>query len=113
MRIEHIQPPTVKAEMLIRRPVAEVFEAFVNPDVTTRFWFTRSSAKLLGNIEQILVKNGIDRIWTWTAGYEAPKFYIAQSYVIFAELENWYSSGDGQVGFRKKLMTNGAFDGQS
>lgn len=30
-----------KAEMLIRRPVAEVFAAFVDPAVTTRIWFTR------------------------------------------------------------------------
>jgi len=32
--------------MLIRKPVAEVFEAFVNPDITTKFWFTRSSGRL-------------------------------------------------------------------
>lgn len=41
-----INPPTVEAQMLIRRPVAEVFEAFVNPDVTTKFWFTRASGRL-------------------------------------------------------------------
>lgn len=35
-----------KSEMLIRRPAAEVFEAFVNPDITTKFWFTRSSGRL-------------------------------------------------------------------
>jgi uncharacterized protein YndB with AHSA1/START domain len=35
-----------KAEMLIRRPVSEVFEAFVNPEITTRFWFTKSSGRL-------------------------------------------------------------------
>jgi len=35
-----------KTEMLIRRPVAEVFEAFINPDITTKFWFTKSSGKL-------------------------------------------------------------------
>jgi uncharacterized protein YndB with AHSA1/START domain len=35
-----------KTEMLIRRPVAEVFEAFVNPDITTKFWFTKSSGRL-------------------------------------------------------------------
>jgi uncharacterized protein YndB with AHSA1/START domain len=35
-----------KAEMLIRKPVAEVFEAFINPDITTKFWFTKSSGKL-------------------------------------------------------------------
>jgi uncharacterized protein YndB with AHSA1/START domain len=34
------------AGMLIRRPVAEVFEALIDPEVTTRFWFTRSSGKL-------------------------------------------------------------------
>ncbi len=32
--------------MLVRRPVAEVFEAFVNPDITTKFWFTGSSGRL-------------------------------------------------------------------
>ncbi|MGN6494187.1 MAG: SRPBCC domain-containing protein [Agriterribacter sp.] len=35
-----------KAEMLIRKPVAEVFEAFVNPEITTRFWFTKSTGRL-------------------------------------------------------------------
>lgn len=33
--------------MLIRRPVEEVFNAFVDPAVTTRFWFTRSSGPLV------------------------------------------------------------------
>lgn len=32
--------------MLIRRPVGEVFGAVVDPDVTARFWFTRSTGKL-------------------------------------------------------------------
>jgi uncharacterized protein YndB with AHSA1/START domain len=35
-----------KAEMLIRRPVATVFEAFVDPAITSRFWFSRGSARL-------------------------------------------------------------------
>ena len=38
--------PIAKAEMLIRRRVAEVFEAFVDPAVTTKFWFTKSSGRL-------------------------------------------------------------------
>lgn len=38
--------PVVTAQMLIRRPVAEVFEAFVDPALTTRFWFTRSSGRV-------------------------------------------------------------------
>jgi len=31
--------------MLLRKPVAEVFEAFVNPDIATKFWFTKSSGE--------------------------------------------------------------------
>ena len=38
--------PVVKAQMLIRRSVSEVFQAFVDPAVTTRFWFTKSSGPL-------------------------------------------------------------------
>jgi uncharacterized protein YndB with AHSA1/START domain len=40
------QVPVTKTGMLIRRPVADVFEAFVNPDITTKFWFTKGSARL-------------------------------------------------------------------
>jgi uncharacterized protein YndB with AHSA1/START domain len=35
-----------KAEMLIRRPVADVFEAFVDPNITSKFWFTKGSGRL-------------------------------------------------------------------
>ncbi len=38
--------PTAKTGMLIRKPIAQVFDAFINPDVTTRFWFTRSPGRL-------------------------------------------------------------------
>lgn len=46
----------MKTQMLVRRPVAEVFEAFVNPAVTTRFWFTKSSGRL---------EPGKDVRWEW------------------------------------------------
>lgn len=38
--------PVAKAEMLIRRPVSEVFEAFVDPAITAKFWFTKGSGRL-------------------------------------------------------------------
>lgn len=41
-----IQAPVAKAQMLIRRPVARVFEAMVDPAVTSRFWFSRGSGRL-------------------------------------------------------------------
>lgn len=34
------------ARMMIRRPVDEVFNAFIDPSATRNFWFTRSSGKL-------------------------------------------------------------------
>lgn len=32
--------------MMIRKPVSEVFQAFVDPTITTKFWFTKSSGRL-------------------------------------------------------------------
>jgi uncharacterized protein YndB with AHSA1/START domain len=40
------QVPVAKTGMLIRRPVADVFAAFIDPDITTKFWFTKSSGRL-------------------------------------------------------------------
>ncbi|MGA9408685.1 MAG: SRPBCC family protein [Bacteroidota bacterium] len=40
------RPVVAKAEMLIRKPIKEVFAAFVDPAITTKFWFTKSSGKL-------------------------------------------------------------------
>ncbi|MDR3022825.1 SRPBCC family protein [Chryseobacterium sp.] len=36
----------VEAQMLIRKPVEDVFEAFINPEITINFWFTKSTGKL-------------------------------------------------------------------
>ena len=48
--------PEVAAQMLIRKPVTEVFEAFVNPEITTHFWFTKSSGRL---------QPGKTILWEW------------------------------------------------
>lgn len=48
--------PVVTAAMLIRRPASEVFEAFVDPDITSKFWFTKSSGRLVP---------GADVRWDW------------------------------------------------
>jgi uncharacterized protein YndB with AHSA1/START domain len=45
-----------KAEMLIRKPIEQVFQAFINPEITTKFWFTKSSGKL---------EKGKEAQWTW------------------------------------------------
>jgi uncharacterized protein YndB with AHSA1/START domain len=38
--------PVTETGMLIRKPAADVFEAFVDPTLTTQFWFTKSSGRL-------------------------------------------------------------------
>lgn len=44
--MEAIQSLVAKVEMRIRKPVAEVFEAFIDPAITSKFWFTKGSCKL-------------------------------------------------------------------
>lgn|SRR5262245_34116848 len=38
--------PITETGMLVRKPVDDVFEAIVNPEITTQFSFTRSSGRL-------------------------------------------------------------------
>jgi uncharacterized protein YndB with AHSA1/START domain len=38
--------PVAKTGMLIRKPVVDVFRAFIDPAITTQFWFTKSSGVL-------------------------------------------------------------------
>src|SRR5688572_16820296 len=40
------QAPVAQAQMLIRKPVAQVFEALVDPAITSRFWFSKGSGRL-------------------------------------------------------------------
>lgn len=51
-----VVPPVASAGLLIRRPAAEVFTAFVDPGVTARFWFTHGDAPLT---------RGARVTWTW------------------------------------------------
>jgi uncharacterized protein YndB with AHSA1/START domain len=55
-KLQLTQPPVAKAAMLIRRPAAEVFEAFIDPAITSRFWFTKSTGRL---------EPGKHITWTW------------------------------------------------
>jgi uncharacterized protein YndB with AHSA1/START domain len=44
LQLTHV--PVVEAAMLIHRPPAEVFRAFADPAVTTRFWCTKSTGPM-------------------------------------------------------------------
>lgn len=43
---ENTAIPAAKASLLIRKPAADVYEAFTDPVFTTRFWFSRGTGKL-------------------------------------------------------------------
>jgi uncharacterized protein YndB with AHSA1/START domain len=57
--------------MLIRKPVAQVFEAFIDPAVTTQVWFTKSSGKL---------ETGKILTWEW-------EMYGASAQVLVKEMQ--------------------------
>lgn len=40
------EQPVARAEMLIRKPAAQVFAAFADPEITSQFWFSRGSGSL-------------------------------------------------------------------
>jgi len=46
MAADAARTPAAKTGMLIRRPASEVFEAIVDPAITSKFWFTSGSGKL-------------------------------------------------------------------
>ena len=48
--------PVAKAQMLVRKSPPECFEAFINPEITKRFWFTKSTGPL---------EAGKRIVWTW------------------------------------------------
>lgn len=60
-------------------------------------------AEILKKLEAKMAALGVESIYTWTAGYEAPEFYKRQSYEVFCETKNWYLSGHSRVGLRKAL----------
>lgn len=44
--VTEAEQPTVKQTMLIRVPVERAFNAFVDPEITSKFWFSHSSGPL-------------------------------------------------------------------
>jgi len=56
------KPPVAKTNLLIRASVDTCFNAFIDPAVTTKFWFTKASGKL---------ETGKRVRWSWEMyGYE-------------------------------------------
>lgn len=81
------RPPTMKTQMLIRKPAREVFEAFVDPEITTKFWFTRSSGRL---------EPGADIRWEWEMYHVSAKVRVKEVDQNSRIVIEW---GDEESGF--------------
>src|SRR5262245_11829552 len=96
------KPPTMQTGMLIRKPAAEVFRAFVDPEVTACFWFTKGSAPL---------EAGRTVEWTW----EMYSFSISVTAKVVEPGERlvieWpgYGSGPTTVEWRFMSRPDGTF----
>lgn len=121
--------PVVKAEMLIRKPVAEVFEAFVDPAVTTKFWFTRSSGRLepgkevrwdwemygvSANVSVKAVEQEKRILIHWWGADETPApvewhFTPREDGTTFVSISNWGFSGSVDEVVKQAIDSMGGF----
>lgn len=60
-----------ETQMLIRKPISEVFNALIDPAVTTNFWFTKSSG---------ILEKGKSVTWHW-------EMYNVSARVLVKEIE--------------------------
>lgn len=122
-----IQPPVAKAQMLIRRPAAEVFEAFADPAITTRFWFTQSSGRLATgktirwDWEMYGVSTTVDvkaieedkRILIEWNGPDNPSLvewrFEAQGDATLVKIRNWRFEGDANKTVAAAIDSTGGF----
>lgn len=86
----------VEAGMLIRRPVSAVFEAFIDPAITSRFWFTKSSGRL---------ETGKTIIWEWEM-YAASATLSVKEIIINKKISIEWGSPATQVEFEFQELTN-------
>jgi uncharacterized protein YndB with AHSA1/START domain len=120
--------PVAKAEMLIRRPISEVFEAFVDPAMTTQFWFTKASGRLeegkriqwdwemYGVSMQVIVKalEPNKRILIEWSAYETPTF-VEWNFrphgddATFVSISNSGFAGDGDEIVKQALQSTEGF----
>jgi uncharacterized protein YndB with AHSA1/START domain len=113
------KPPAAYAAMLIRKPVSEVFEAIIDPEITSHFWFTHGSGRLAvgkpvqWDWEMHGVSNEVNAkkiepnqliVMEWP-GYSGPttvtwKFReVADGTFLEVEETGWTGSGDELVKF--------------
>lgn len=72
-----------EAQMLIRKSVAEVFNAFIDPTATKNFWFTKGSGKL--EVDKEIV-------WTWEMYHFSAKVIATEIIPNESIKFDWFTS---------------------
>ncbi len=123
-----LQAPIAKAQMLIRKPAAQVFEALVDPAITSRFWFSKGSGRLesgkrvrwdwemYGVSAEVDVKEIEEnkRILVEWGGPDNPSlvewaFEPKGEDRTFVTVKNWGFSGDAEKMMAEALDSTGGF----
>lgn len=87
----------VEAQMLIRKPIEVVFEAFINPEVTTNFWFTKSTGKL---------EEGKTVTWEWEM-YSVKNVVNVHQIIPNQLIKTEWGEPSVNVDYEFKTMENG------
>jgi uncharacterized protein YndB with AHSA1/START domain len=89
-----------EAQMLIRKPISEVFQAFIDPALTKHFWFTKGSGKL---------EVGKTVIWDWEM-YNFSTKVVTQEILVDKKISiQWFTTEPPtNVDFDFKTLTDGS-----
>ena len=88
---------TAEAQMMIRKPVAEVFEAFIDPALTKHFWFTKGSDRL---------EKGKNITWEWEMYNLSTKVFVKEILPNKKISIDWDEPATS-VDFNFKILSNG------
>lgn len=87
-----------EAQMTIRRPVSEVFQAFIDPAITKHFWFTRGSSTL---------ENGKTITWEWEM-YNISTQVFVREIIPNKKISIDWDSPVTQVDFNFRTLSDGS-----
>src|SRR6266516_2244118 len=89
---------SAEAQMLIRKPVAEVFQAFIDPIITKHFWFTKGSAML---------EEGRTLTWEWEMYNLSAKVFVKEI-LPYKKISIDWSEPSTSVDFNFRTLSDGS-----
>ena len=87
-----------EAQMSIRKPASEVFEAFIDPAITKKFWFTKSSGRLEVNKKIV---------WEWEI-YNVSATVVAKEIIQYEKIVFEWGEPTTTVEFKFKSLSDGS-----